>query len=70
MKVCLNYHNLGCTPQFGINKVHPIIFKNHIEICNDFDDDCDGKRNDLDDDWDQSTGFVAYVDNDGDGSGA
>ena len=36
MKVCLNYHNLGYTPQFGINKVHPIIFKNHIDICNDF----------------------------------
>ena len=36
MKVCLNYHNLGYSPQFGINKVHPIIFKNHIDICNDF----------------------------------
>ena len=36
MKVCLNYHNLGYGPQFGINKVHPIIFKNHIDICNDF----------------------------------
>ena len=36
MKVCLNYHNLGYNPQFGINKVHPIIFKNHIDICNDF----------------------------------
>ena len=37
MKVCLNYHNLGFSPQFGINTVHPIIFKNHIDICNDFD---------------------------------
>lgn len=36
MKVCLNYHNLGYNPQFGINKVHPIIFKNHVDICNDF----------------------------------
>jgi len=36
MKVCLNYHNLGYNPQFGINKVHPIIFKNHMDICNDF----------------------------------
>ena len=36
MKVCLNYHNLGYSPQFGINKVHPIVFKNHIDICNDF----------------------------------
>ena len=36
MKVCLNYHNLGYNPQFGINKVHPIIFKNHMAICNDF----------------------------------
>ena len=36
MKVCLNYHNLGYNPQFGINKVHPIIFKNHIDVCNDF----------------------------------
>ena len=36
MKVCLNYHNLGYSPQLGFNKVHPIIFKNHIGICNDF----------------------------------
>jgi len=36
MKVCLNYHNLGYSLQFGINKVHPTIFKNHIDICNDF----------------------------------
>ena len=36
MKVCLNYHNLGYNPQFGINKVHPMIFKNHIDICDDF----------------------------------
>ena len=33
-KICLNYHNLGYNPQFGINKVHPINFKNHIDIIN------------------------------------
>ena len=41
MKVCLNYHNLGYNPQFGINKVHPAIFKNHIDICNDLSKDID-----------------------------
>lgn len=30
--ICLNYHNLGFSPQIGINKVHPLIFKNHIEV--------------------------------------
>ena len=41
MKVCINYHNLGYNPQFGINKVHPAIFKNHIDICNDLSKDID-----------------------------
>ena len=41
MKVCLNYHNLGYNPQFGINKVHPAIFKNHVDICNDLSKDVD-----------------------------
>ena len=32
--VILNYHNLGYNPQFGINKVHPSIFRDHINIVN------------------------------------
>ena len=32
--VYLNYHNLGYNPQFGINKVHPSIFRNHVNIVN------------------------------------
>ena len=32
--VYLNYHNLGYNPQFGINKVHPSIFRDHINIVN------------------------------------
>ena len=34
--ICLNYHNLGFYPQVGINKVHPQIFKNHIEVINNY----------------------------------
>jgi len=41
MKVCLNYHNLGYNLQVGLSKVHPIIFKNHIDICNDLNQDVD-----------------------------
>ena len=31
-KIYLNYHNIGCGFQIGINKVNPIIFQNHIRI--------------------------------------
>ena len=34
--ICLNYHNLGFYPQVCINKVHPHIFKNHIEVINNY----------------------------------
>jgi len=34
--IYLNYHNLGFSPQIGINKVHPLIFNNHIEIINNY----------------------------------
>jgi peptidoglycan/xylan/chitin deacetylase (PgdA/CDA1 family) len=30
--IYLNYHNLGYGVQVGINKVHPSIFKNHINL--------------------------------------
>ena len=40
-KACLNYHNLGYDIQFGLNKVHPIIFKNHIDVCNDLSKNID-----------------------------
>ena len=32
--ICLNYHNLGFGPQIGINKVNPIIFRDHLEVIN------------------------------------
>ena len=35
-RICLNYHNLGFSPQIGINKVHPAIFNNHIRVINHY----------------------------------
>ena len=31
-KICLNYHNIGYGWQIGVNRVNPIIFKNHIRV--------------------------------------
>ena len=45
--------------------VHPAA----TEVCNGKDDDCDELIDDADEDWDTSTGVVAYADSDADGYG-
>ena len=40
------------------------------EICNAYDDDCDGLIDEEDDSWDSASGLTLYQDQDGDGNGA
>jgi hypothetical protein len=40
-----------------------------VEVCNGVDDDCDGRADDADPNWDRSTGTLWFADADGDGFG-
>jgi hypothetical protein len=50
--------------------LNPLIYPERQEICDDLDNDCDGRTDDDDDDVDLSTGTMFYIDADGDTFGA
>ena len=48
---------------------NPLIHPDKVEICNGYDDDCDTTIDSEDSSWDSTTGYVIYLNNDGDGVG-